>query len=125
MRASMQMFSKKFSNVLKWLKLDTLKTRSIWIYALNVFDLIATTVWVMWFGVDVEANPFAKWMYQNNSIYVVKALVVAAGLYLLNKLIPKHPKYECLTWVLFVVYAAIAIYHLFLTTQLILIFSRV
>lgn len=104
------------------MKSNALKTRLIWIYVLNIFDLIATTVWISLFGLHVEANPLARWMYETNVVYLVKTAFVGYMLHFLNRLIPKYPKLNWMTWMLLGVYALIAAYHLFLAIRIIFIF---
>ena len=125
MHSAIETVAQKIWKVVSFLKLDNLKNRIIAIYALNVFDLLATALWICWFGLEVEANPLARWMFANNSIYLFKGAVVALGCYALNKFLPSNPKYMWTSWLLLIAYGALAIYHCFLATQLILIFSRI
>lgn len=115
----------KLQNFLRLTGLTNLKTRLIATYVLNIFDLVATAIFINWFGLDVEANPFAKLLFSNDAVYIFKTLMVAAGLLILYKLIPKHPKYNWVTWIVFTVYFALALYHCFLFIYLGVIFLPV
>lgn len=46
-------------------------------YALNLFDLGITTYWVNRFGLGVEVNPIARWLYETEQIFPVKIVVMA------------------------------------------------
>ena len=111
--------SQFFLKINNWLPL---KRRLILTYIFNTFDFIATTLFIAWFGLDIEANPLAREMYSTNTIPIFKFIVVGFGLYILYKAIPKHPKHEWLTWVVFVTYGLLALYHCFLFVQLGIIF---
>ena len=111
------------NRIIHKLKLDDLNTRLNMVFILNIFDLLATTLWIQLFGSEVEGNPLARIMFENNSIYFAKTIGVALCVIFLRKVIPTHKKYEWLTWVIFVVYAALAVYHLFLGFRLLMIFG--
>lgn len=102
-----------------------LKKQLILLYSLNIFDLLATTLWIFMFGTEVEGNPIARVMFEQNTIFFYKAIVVAAMELILYKAIPRHPKWKWAIWFLIAVYSGIALYHLFLGCQLIGIMSGV
>lgn len=114
---------KREIKVFKWL--ENLNARLATIYVLNIIDLIVTTIWVMMFGLEIEVNPIARWMYETNIIYVFKTVIVAAGLYLLNQFLPRNPKYMWTSWVLLIVYGALACYHCFIIVKVLIIFSTI
>ena len=102
--------------------LNNLKTRLVFVWLLNIFDLVATQLWVSVFGTEVEGNPLARIMFENNTVYFYKLIFIPALLYFLYKVLPNHKNYEWTTWVLFFVYFALAIYHVFFSLKLLLIF---
>ena len=104
------------------LDITNLQSRLMLVYLLNVFDLIATTLWVIFFGLGIEANPIARWMYETNIIYVVKTIGVSVGLCILNSYLPANKKWMWVSWLLIFVYFGIAVYHCFIATQLFFIF---
>ena len=101
----------------------SIKNQLFLLYGLNLFDLCATALWIFMFGTEVEANPIARIMFEQNTIFFYKAVVVAAMEFLLYKAIPKYPKWKWTIWFLSAVYSCIACYHLFLGCQLIGIMS--
>lgn len=105
-----------------FLGLNNLKSRLWFVLTLNLFDLLATQLWISLFGTEVEGNPLARIMFENNTVYFYKIILIPAMLYLLYKILPNHKNYEWTTWVLFYVYAGIAVYHLFLGLKLMTIF---
>ena len=113
----------KIQDLVQKTGLTNLKTRLIATYVLNIFDLFATSVFINWFGLEIEANPLAKVLFSNNTIYVVKTIMVAFGLFLLYKLVPKHNKYNWVTWAIFIVYLVLALYHCYLFANLLVIFA--
>lgn len=99
----------------------TVSTALALAYALNLFDLAATTLWVQWCGAGVESNPLGRLMLSHNAAPALKILVVGVLLEVLAVLIRRHPK---ATWVAYIplgAYAIIAVYHivLFVVVQII------
>ena len=81
-------------------------------YALNLLDLIATTRLVQKYGVEIEANPIGRWLYQTGAAYAVK--VVGVGLLLLGlyHALQAKPTWAWVSWLLLAVYSALALYHI-------------
>ena len=46
--------------------MNNTKIRLLIAYLLNLFDLAMTTHWVNKFGIDIEANPAGRWLYENH-----------------------------------------------------------
>ena len=42
---------------------DNVKGQLILLFCLNIFDLLATTLWIVMFGTEVEGNPIARVMF--------------------------------------------------------------
>lgn len=99
--------------------LTGMKIRLIITYLLNLFDLAMTTLWVKLYGIDAEANPIGRWLFENNLAGVVKIFVVGALLLLLGYLLKRYPKYKYVALLLCVVYAIIAMYHLYLLVKIV------
>ena len=102
---------------------DNLKGQLILLFCLNIFDLLATTLWIVMFGTEVEGNPIARVMFEQNTIYFYKTVMVGAMELILYKAIQKYPKWMWSIWFLIAVYSGIAIYHLFLGVRLMMIMS--
>lgn len=88
-------------------------------YILNLVDLVFTTIWVKKYGIEIEANPIGRWLYEKNAAVFVKVGVVGAILFRLYKLLQLYPKWEWTSWVLLAVYSALVLYHIviFLTIK--------
>ena len=73
-----------------------------------------TAIQVNKYGIDIEANPIMRMFIANDSaFFIVKVLLVALGLLIMWR-------YEGLkickvgSWLLLIVYGALAIYHIYL-----------
>ena len=92
---------------------------------MNLIDLLITTIWVDQFGLGIEANPIAKWMYSNNSIYVFKTIGILLFLIVLEKALQKAKSWKWTAWLLFGAYGALTVYHLIIVFKVISVFSGV
>lgn len=81
-------------------------------YLLNLFDLIMTTLWVRLYGIEAEANPAGRWMFEHNVAWAVKVFAVGGFLAVMGICIRKRPKYAPVAYIPLVAYAVIAVYHL-------------
>ena len=81
-------------------------------YFFNIIDYLFTTHWVNKFGIEIEANPLGRWLYDNNIAGFVKILVVGGLFILLGYLIKQYPKLTWVAYIPLVVYGIIVIYHL-------------
>lgn len=80
-------------------------------YALNLFDLLATTMWVNSFGISVEGNPIGRWLYGQGLVYPVKILLVGGLLIVLYFALKACPRWRWVGGLLLSVYGVLAIYH--------------
>ena len=87
-------------------------------YLLNLFDLIMTTLWVRLYGIEAEANPVGRWMFNHNIAWAVKIFAVGGLLALMGICIRKRPKYAPVAYIPLVVYGVLAGYHLVICRNL-------
>ena len=73
---------------------NNMKIRLIITYLLNLFDLVMTTHWVNKFGIDIEANPIGRWLYQKHLAVPVKVFGVGVALLALYHALKSHPQME-------------------------------
>lgn len=81
-------------------------------YALNLLDLFFTTRLIRKYGVEVEANPIGRWLYETGAVYVVKIVGVGLLLLVLYFTLKAKPSWGWVSWVLLAVYGALALYHI-------------
>lgn len=97
-----------------------MKPRFITAYILNLFDLIATLVLVKLYGVGIEANALARLFI--GDIWLATAVkVVGVGALLLTIYLLKNKAYRlcnAASWIIFVVYVALALYHIIIFSVL-------
>lgn len=86
-------------------------------YILNLLDLAMTTLWVKRFGVDIEANPIGRWLYETGAVYAVKVFGIGAALALIYMLARDKPYFKLVSWGVLAVYAALAVYHLVIAVK--------
>lgn len=87
-------------------------------YLLNVFDAVATWLWVARYGIDVELNPIGRWSLENGLMWFFKLVVI--GWSLLFMYANRDMTASVVgAWVILIVYAFICILHilLFITTR--------
>ena len=86
------------------------------IYALNIFDLIATRTLISKYGIKAEANPIGRFLFQNGIAEVFKICVVGILLMILYVVWCKFPTKQRLIKFLInfllVVFIYLTIYHL-------------
>lgn len=87
-------------------------------YILNIADYIFTARWIRKFGVEIEANPLARWMFTHNVAWVFKILIVGGLFAVLGYCIFKHPKAAWIGYIPLGVYALLTIYHIFLCIKI-------
>lgn len=93
-------------------------------YALNIIDYIFTAYWVHKFGIEIEANPIGRWMFENNITWVVKIFIVGGAFAVLGYFIKREQKAVILVKILLIVYGGIVVYHLIILFKVILIYAR-
>ena len=81
-------------------------------YLLNLFDLFMTTLWVRLYGIEAEANPVGRWMFNHNIAWAVKVFAVGGLLAVMAVCIRKKPSLRPLAYIPFSVYAVLAVYHI-------------
>lgn len=87
--------------------------RLIITYVLNIADYLFTADLVRKFGVEIEGNPFGRWLIQTNLGYVVKIVVVGLALLLLWKF--KNNRFAIVgSWVILITFSLLVIYHVFI-----------
>jgi len=88
--------------------------KSIFIWLLSLFDWGATQYQVNRFGIEIEANPIMRWLYSSPYIsFIVKMAITSIGCLILWY--AKDYKIARIgSWLLLVVYSALAIYHIIL-----------
>lgn len=87
--------------------------RFIIIYALNLFDLIATLYFTHLFGNDIEGNPLGLWLLENKPLlYAYKVAIIGLLLVFAYKC-SKKITVVC-SWVLLGYFTALNVYHLIL-----------
>lgn len=95
-----------------------MKARLIITYSLNLLDLIATTRLVQKYGVEVEANPIGRWLYETGAAYAVKIVGVGLLLLVLYHALQARPEWGWVSWLLLAVYSALALYHIFIALSI-------
>lgn len=88
-------------------------------YLLNIIDYIFTAYWVHKFGIEIEANPIGRWMFENNVAWVFKIIILGGLFAVLWYCMRKSAKAVIGAKVLLCVYSAIVIYHLIILIQII------
>jgi hypothetical protein len=89
-------------------------------YILNIIDYLFTLYWVRKYGIEIESNPFGRWLFDNNIAWVVKIFAVGGLLALLGYLIHRQPKAAAVAYIPLAVFAAVDVYHI----SLAVIYSR-
>lgn len=84
-------------------------------YILNVIDYIFTAYWIRIYGLEIEANPIARWLFEHDIAGVIKIGIIGIIYAIMGYIIYRYPKYTWMTYLLFLFYASIVIYHIFLT----------
>jgi hypothetical protein len=88
-------------------------------YLLNIIDYIFTAYWVYKFGLEIEANPIGRWMFENSVAWVYKIFIVGGAFAVLGYFIKREPKYAWVAFIPLVVYALIVIYHIVILLKII------
>lgn len=88
-----------------------MKSRLISTSLFNTFDLIFTLFLVSLFGLEIEVNPIGRVMLSNPILlFISKIVVVNLFLLLLYKL--KHLRIAKIgSWIVFVAYCSLTLYH--------------
>lgn len=81
-------------------------------YLLNIADYLFTADLVRKFGIEIEGNPFGRWLFENNIAGLFKIVVVGAIFAVIGYIIKKHPKAIIAAYILLGVFALLVIYHI-------------
>ena len=81
-------------------------------YILNIIDYLFTRHWVNLYGIEIEGNPFGRWLFENNLAGVVKFFGVGVLLAVMGICIRLKPKLAPIAYIPIVVYGLIVLYHL-------------
>jgi hypothetical protein len=87
-------------------------------YLLNIIDYLFTAYWVHKFGIEIEANPIGRWMFENNIAWAVKIFIVGGFFALLGYFIKIYPNKAWVVYIPLVVYAAVVIYHIVIAVKI-------
>lgn len=77
-------------------------------YILNIIDYIFTAHWVRKYGIEIEANPIGRWMFEKKIAWLFKIIIVGALLALIAR-------YATAAWIAYIplaVYSIIVLYHI-------------
>lgn len=83
-------------------------------YLLNIIDYAFTTHWVHKFGIEIEANPFGRWMFENNVAWVYKIIIVGGLFALLGCFYERSREARIAAYILCGAYAIIVAYNIFI-----------
>ena len=81
-------------------------------YLLNLFDLLMTNRLISLYGIEIEANPIGRLLYENNLTGFVKIFVIGLLLILLRSLLSQNKHMEWIAYIPLVVYGLLALYHI-------------
>ena len=85
-------------------------------YLFCVFDYLCTQHWINEFGIDIEANPFAIWLFNIGHgalAFFVKCFLVGVLLMVIY-FFRENQFAQVGAWILFTVYLALTVYHIFI-----------
>ena len=91
--------------------ITNMKARLILTYIFNIIDLIVTMYLVRLFGLSIEGNSIGRWLIKTNLQYFVKIVVIGALLLGIWKLGNGNNLINICSWILFVAYTLLIIYH--------------
>jgi hypothetical protein len=86
-------------------------------YLLNIIDYLFTSYWVRLYGIDIEANPIGRWMFENGVAGIYKTIIVGV-LFLILALLRKNKMVSLVSVGLTIFYALIVIYHIIIWVQI-------
>lgn len=81
-------------------------------YVFNLIDLAFTTHWVNKFGIEIEFNPFGRWLYENNIAWIFKIIIVGILFFILYKLCDRYKLARISSYVILIIYFLLFIYHI-------------
>ena len=87
-------------------------------YLMNVYDVIISVKLFKDFGKEIELNPLGILLYEKGMLYPAKLIGVGIASIVLYEMLLKRPNLEWVKWIVFGVYFALTIYHIFGSTLL-------
>lgn len=81
-------------------------------YILNIIDYLFTAYWIKLYGLEIELNIFAQWLFKLNIAWVFKFFVIGALMFLLGYIYRVHKKGKIAIYILFIFFIILTIYHL-------------
>ena len=87
-------------------------------YTLNVIDYLFTAYWVRLYGIEIEANPIARWLFTHDLAWAVKILAEGVLFVLLGYFITRNPKLAWVAYIPLTVYSALVVYHIIIAVNL-------
>ena len=94
------------------------------LYVLNLFDCAVTLWFAFMFGTEIEGNVFGLMLLQSPALTAVfKTVVIGMAVFLLYKH-RYRPAVKSATAALYGLYAALAVYHIFLICNILKIFAE-
>lgn len=74
-------------------------------YFFNIIDYLFTTHWVNKFGIEIEFNPFGRWLYENNIAWVFKIVIIGILLFILYKFCDRYKLARICSYIVLAVYS--------------------
>lgn len=95
-------------------------------YLLNLFDLAMTSHWVKKYGIEIEANPIGRWLYQNHLAVPIKVFGIGILFLVLHNTVKHRDKglehsfqwWDITSWVVLGMYFILAIYHIIIAIRM-------
>lgn len=97
-----------------------MRVKLIITYILNIIDLIATMFLIKRFGLQVEGNPFGRWLIETGLVYFVKIFVIGIALWILW-LFKERRIAKIVSTVSLLAYSIITIYHVVIIVAIVLL----
>lgn len=79
---------------------------------MNIFDLLCTNKWIQLYGLEIEANPIGRFLYDINFVMFFKIAIIGLLLIFLCEQSYKHYYARLGLFIIFGVYVALTIFHI-------------
>lgn len=94
-------------------------TAALWIaYLLNIADGAFTALWVDRFGLEAEANPLGRLMFQHDLVWQIKLLLMGVLFAFLGWAAGRCRLARVGAWLLLVVFTLVTAYHILIAVAL-------
>ena len=80
-------------------------------YILNLIDYCQTMYAIQLFGLQIELNPIARWLFEHNCATLVKLIVPAITLVSLGFVVKADRKLVWAVYVLFTIYCLVVLHN--------------